>query len=705
MAAVRKKMKSEIKRKKGEGGTEAANDETLLKERVDSVDEWYTYSNEHIERARNYLSFLYVDQWEMTIRNTRESLSRPCMQFNKVTPIIRAILGEQRENSPALTVRGVGKNVRQQEVDLRDGLMRQIHYSSDADIIYQVASKSALECGWGAVRVCTKYESVDSFDQCIYLEPVVDFQCAFWDPVAQLPDKSDGDYCGIYTTISKKHFKRIYPKVKNPEGIEPSGDSYYFRWSTVDTITICEQYYKEYFAKKMVQLSDGKTFEEKEANEILERQQAYLDANPDALMMGFSPLEVTNEKEEQDYKIKYVKFIKNQILEKQDWPGKLLPIVYFEGDSVVIDGERIPIPYIQDAIDNQRLVNYLGSELAYAVLRSRKETVMGTPKNFKGFEQIWRNPDQVQGTLKYNWDDKAGKPEFIKPPVFSGDMIELYQNASNDLQQNLGWFEEAKGNETNADSGKAINLRQQASKKPVNVYQDNITRGIKQCGKVILDLIPHIYDNQRTVMIRSQDNNIKAADINQPNGFSMLPNGEIEQRVQNDMSYGKYDIEVRVDGSYDAQMAGAMDMLIRLAQINPGIANLIPDLMAEVSGLENTQKLVNRLKTLLPPQILAEEEGKPMPPPKSPPPDPMVEVQHEKNQVAMAQNETRQKQLALDEQKIMLQAHLAGVEQETTYAKANAEIQKSLIDKDAALINHVTKIAEHHKPVSNNNRG
>lgn len=693
--AIARKNKKEVNSEKK---SKPSNDEKLLKECVDGTDEWYTYSNEHIQRARNFLSFLYVDQWDMTIRQARESVSRPCMQFNKVTPIIRSILGEQRENSPALTVRGMGKDIKQEYVDLRDGLMRQIHYESDADIVYQIASKHALECGWGAVRVCTRYENEDSFNQCIYLEPIVDFQTAFWDPVAQLPDKSDGDYCGVYTTFSKKHFERIYPDVKNPQSVDPSGDSYYFRWSTVETITMCERYYKDYFTKNIVELSDGNVVDKKDAEEIMQKQEKFLMDNPDAEMMGFQPLEIVNERETQDYKIKYVKFIKNKILEKKDWPCRILPIVYFEGDSVVIDGERIPIPYIQDAIDNQKMINYLGSELAYAVLRSRKETVIGTAKNFEGYEHVWRNPDQVQGAMKYNFDKDAGKPEFIKPPVFSGELIELYQNSSMDLQQNLGWFEEAKGNETNAVSGKAINMRQIASKKPVNVYQDNITRGIKQCGKIILDLIPHIYDSNRTVMVRGQDNNMKSVEINKPHGFKMGESGDIEPHVMNDMSFGKYDIEVRVDGSYDAQMAGAMDMLIRLAQINPAISNLIPDLMAEVSGLENTQKLVNRLKTLLPPQILAEEEGKPRPPPQSPQPDPAIEVQHEKNQVAMAQNETRQKQLVLDEQKLMMQEHLAGMEQEGSFAKAAAEIHKANIDKDISIINHGTKLAEHHKP-------
>lgn len=681
----------------------SSEDEKLLKEQVDAVDRWYTYSNDHLQRARDLLTFLYVDQWDIDVRKAREAVGKPCMQFNKLVAINRSILGEQRENSPQFAVRGVGKNIQQEKVDVVDGLLRQISYSSDSDIVFQVAFKQMLECGWGAARICTRYESPESFNQEEYLEPIDDIQTAFWDETAKSIDKSDGDGCGVYTTISKEHFKRIYPHIEHPLSADSSG-GYFFNWYTTDTVTMCERYYKEYYTKEVVQFSDDNIVEKSEANEILEKQRVFLESNQEWEYLGFKPLEIVNEKTVQDYKIKYIKFIKDCILEKKDYAGKILPIPYFMGDYVVIDGERIPLPFISDAIDNQKLANYLGSELAYAVLIARKETVIGTPDNFKGYEDDWRNRDQVQAFLRANPGRGGEMPQFITPPAFNRDLVELFNNNNMDLKQNVGYMDEAMGNATNADSGLAISRRQQASKKPVNVYNDNLARGIRQCGKVILDLMPHIYDSERTINILGKDGSSKSVDINKKNGYSFSEDGEIENRIENNMAEGDYDLQVQVDGSYDAQMEQAMNMLLKLASVDPRVASMIPDLLAENSGLKNTQKLVARLKTLLPPEILAEEEGKPMPEPQQPPPNPMIEIEKGKIQLGFAENETKKQQQILDEQKLMLEAEMAGLEREATFAKAEAEVTKSHTDKDIALINHGSKMVEHHAKSLQHNR-
>ena len=71
-------------------------------------------------------------------------------------------------------------------------------------------------------------------------------------------------------------------------------------------------------------------------------------------------------------------------------------------------------------------------------------------------------------------------------------------------------------------------------------------------------------------------------------------------------------------------------------------------------------------------------------------------VQMQKNELGKAQNATREKQLIIDEQKIMLQEKMAGLDHESTVAKAQAELGKAMIDKDIAVLNHATKLTEIH---------
>jgi hypothetical protein len=674
------------------------SESSKLDDFVSDVEAFYTYFNEHIFRARNFLTFLYVDQWEPQIRNERNAIAKPTLQFNKLVSIIRGILGEQRNNTPALAVRDISTHltVPQSMIDTLTDLIREIFYYSDADVVFQVAFKQMLECGWGTCRVITKYAGPDTFDQIICLEPIVDFQVAYWDPVAQEPDKSDGDFCGLYTIVSKTHFKRMHPDVPNPESLMGYNMTYYLPWNNDEAVVVCEMYRKEYFKKKIVKLSNGMTLDEKEAKEFLALQDEAMTGDDMLSMIGMEKVEIEDERTVDDFKIKHYKFVQNKILDETNWPGKILPIPYGDGDSTIIDGRKIPLPYIQDAIDVQKMINYVASEVAYAILRSRKETIMATPSNVRGFEDVYRNPEQVQGALMYNPDEQTKEPpKFMNPPVMSPEIMQVHNEIVQDLQQILGRYEESRGQQSNAISGVAIAKRKAAGNNAVNVYQDNLKRLMKSVGRIMLDLIPHIYDSHdRNVIVRSSDNKTRQVTLNKRKGYIFRSaDGEPEPILENDVSKGKYDIDVRVDGTFDEQKQAALDFFLGISQANPQVFNLIADLLAETSGLENAQKLMERFKTLVPPQILAQEEGKPMPPPPPPPPPPPeVILQTQKNQLLMQANANKAKQMALDEQKMMIEQQNNGMSHQVSLAKAAAEVAKAHVDKDIALLNHGTAI-------------
>lgn len=675
---------------------EEQDDESKLRDLVRKVEAWYTFFSEHINRARNFQTFLYVDQWDPQTRMMRENASKPVLCANKLTPIMRSIVGSQRKNTPALAVRDITTDfqVPQETIDTLTDYIREIFYCSDADIVFQIAFRQFAECGWGAARVVTEYESPDDFKQRIKIEPIVDFQAAFWDPVAQEHDKSDGDYCGVHQIVSKETFKRLHPDIDEPVSMMGGGSDYYLPWNDGDAIVIAEIYVKEYFTKKIVQLSNGKTLPEKDAKELIKLQEQALEENPDLALMGVQPFTITNQRTVKDYKIIHYKFVQNKILERTEWPGKILPIPYGEGDSTVIDGRRVPLPFMQDAVDMQKFYNYVISEIAYAILRSRKENVMGPEEVFEGHEDVWRNPDLVQGPLTYKQGRNGEKPEFINPPAFPQQLTEIATYATQDLQQLTGRYEESRGQESNAQSGIAIAKRQEASNLPVNVYEDNLARLIRQIGKIILDIIPNVIDNERKLVVRGADNKSRVVAVNQRKGYNYNQNtDDFDDYIQNDLSKGIYDVEVRVDGSFDQQKAAALDFLIRLSAINPAIANLIPDLIAENSGLENSQKLIERLKTLLPPQILAQEEGKPMPPPPPPPPpDPKVMIAQMQMPLKVKELQLKEQELAQQQAELSMNANVKGLDYKAAVTKSLAEIRKSQNEVKQAVIEHASTV-------------
>jgi hypothetical protein len=139
----------------------------------------------------------------------------------------------------------------------------------------------------------------------------------------------------------------------------------------------------------------------------------------------------------------------------------------------------------------------------------------------------------------------------------------------------------------------------------------------------------------------------------------------------------------------------AMDMLIKLAAINPAIANLVPDLMAKYSGLEFSEKLMERLQTLLPPQILAKEKGlPPPPPPPPPPPDPKIMAAQAKAQTDMQANQIKQQELQFKQQELMQKYQKAGLDYSAAKQKAAAEIMKSNNELQKAAYDRDTNVAQ-----------
>lgn len=707
--ARKKKLQS------GQGGTESnllstsadlalssiqktSTDYEKIKKLLEKRDNWYNVFNQHIQRARNYLTFLYIDQWEWNERQARESLGKPTLTFDKIVPILNGIYGDFRDNTPALSVRGLDENTPQSQIDWRTDLIRQIHCSSRADVQYQNTLKNCIETGWGGLKVSIEFENADTFQQCIKIAAIRDYQTAFWDPSAQLSDKSDGDFCGWYDLISRDDFELAYPEIKSPQG---TGNNYFYRADVQDLILVTNIYEKQYYKKTIAMLSDGQEMEISKAKELIEKNNSLIkkleeENNVYALFQDqIQPLEIIQTRQVLDYKIKYYRLIDNAILAEGEWPGKILPIIYVEGNSTTIDAEQIPISYIQGVIDTQKLINYNGSQIVECIVRARKEQFIGTKKNFEGHEEMWRNPDQVQGALIANYDNNSGMPQRYDPTSFDPALLNAMNLWNQEIGSILGRYDENRGNESNAQSGIAIDKRQRAGNMPINMYIDNVARGIEQVGKIILELLPAVYGTaNRLVATQDAKGNTNTIRLNQQTGsFQQNDNGDYEEVIKNDVNKGKYDIEVRVDGSYDQQRLDALNTLMQFAQIFPPMAPLMPDLMAKNSGLEDSQVLVERAQTLLPQNIQAMEKGQPPPHPQQPPPDPKTMIDMQKLQLQNRQLDIEQQRLELEKFKVGQDSKLKTADSMMMHFteqqklamekyKANADIVKEKISAD-----------------------
>ena len=142
------------------------------------------------------------------------------------------------------------------------------------------------------------------------------------------------------------------------------------------------------------------------------------------------------------------------------------------------------------------------------------------------------------------------------------------------------------------------------------VWFDNLNQAIEQGGRVVLDLLPEIAgEHERHMVISKADGRTDSITLNKIIGES--ENGEIMR--ENALDSGDYDIEIDTGPSFAVQKDIALEFMQQTLAANPTVFPLIADLWAKNLDVQFMPQIAERFKTLVPPQILAKEEGKELP--------------------------------------------------------------------------------------------
>ncbi len=122
---------------------------------------------------------------------------------------------------------------------------------------------------------------------------------------------------------------------------------------------------------------------------------------------------------------------------------------------------------------------------------------------------------------------------------------------------------------------------------------------------------------------------------------------------ENELDGGNYDIEIDTGPSFAVQKDIALEFFQQTIQANPQTFPLIADLWAKNLDVQYMPQIAERFKTLVPPQILAKEEGKQLPPQPPSPQEQMMAAEMQQKQQTIAINEQKMK---IEEQQLMERA-------------------------------------------------
>jgi hypothetical protein len=584
----------------------------IAKEAREAIQQSFDYDRENRREMVEDLRFIAGFQWNDAARAERRG--RPMITINRSQQFLRQVSNPIRQNMPILKVETDG-NDHGTDPELANGMLRRIQYNSSAAHVYAQAVEHAVGCGIGWFRAATEYYDDESFDLDICIKRVFNPLTVYPDPGAMEPDRSDMKWCLVSEPMPTEAFKAKYPG-KSVDGMDhPSNgaSSSSVVWGTGDWVRVAEYWKMDEKEDEILLLKTGDVVRK---STLSKEQMSLLKEG------GF----IQNSRAAKANKITMTLVSGNEQLEDPyEFPCKYIPIIPVIGGEVPLDKGVYRHGVIRFQREPQQLNNYFLSVAAEALGQQPKSPWLVTQKMVGKFKGLWDNANRdATPYLPYEPDPTApgGKPERVQPPPLPTGLVQFAQMMQEDMKAATGIYDAALGNRSNETSGVAIAARQEQGSQATFHYVDNLEHSLEHLGRILLDMIPKVYDTPRTMKLQTDDDRQKEVTINQ----EMMQFGGVPIR-NNDVTRMKYNsVRVVLGPSYASRRQEAVQLLTQLVTAMPQVGAVAGDLIAKNLDFDGAEQLAERLRMLLPPQIMQlenPEQAQAM----QPPPDPMQDLQ------------------------------------------------------------------------------
>ena len=698
-------------------------DPELCRKIRDRVDKWEKYWTINRSLYYEWIDFIMGDQWREDESKLFERYNKIPLMFNKLGVLMNHLIGDQIQNTPNLQIMP-DQSVPVKTAEVRAALIKNISLNSDAKSVYQNAFWQAIVGGYGAFRVGIEYvanDGIDAFYKEILYFDIDDPNRCYWDISAKEKCKTDGMHAGFKTRMSRQKVRDRWGKdIESQIGTTAITEDSTIAFADDDSITQVDDFERVGKRTTIYKLSDKSVLDEEEFKKL----EKIKIGNKKFLMNQGQPVTILDKREVVKYTIKHRQIAGDFILEETDFPSEQLPIIFVDQKSYYSkQGQQITRSFFKDVKDAQKYLNYLATQAAYMMKVSRYDQFMAPRKCVASpdIQQMWRDPSVVQGALVYDETPSGLKPEPLRPPELSQSLVQQYERTLMDIQSGTGMYNAQMGDMGNEISGDAIDGRKKAGTKNTRVPFNSIDIAIAVSGEITNEMIPHVYNEERLLMLAMPDSESQAVNINKPGD-------EYGLMVENDMTKGRYKIRLKPGLSYEGQKVEALNsmQLVLNADKSGQVFPMIADLYVENLPLDNNLELRNRLRTLVPPEIIeAGKTGKPLPPkPEQPNPEMMkmelmkaqLEQKKEEAQINMQakmkefeikQSEIQRKAIETNQdmtmqwEKLEVDKQVAAAQLQETMLRYEAELKN--IENNAQMnhANNLIKILTHNPKMGN----
>lgn len=541
-------------------------------------------------------------QWPNDIRKNRDLDEKPCLTINKTAQHNQLITNEMKMNLPGIKYSPVGNGASYESGQIWNALARHIENQSHATDIYSHAIETQVEGGVGYWRVTTDFADDESFEQEIYLEQIFDPLTVMLDMDAREADKSDMKYAFIWDDIPTEQFNRMYPQYKDLGAQNAVGSL--DDWFGKDKVRRCEYFRVKEVKDLLLRITtDGG-----------EQHQMFASELPSEAKKEVLERETTVKRKITRNVVEWFFIVGNKIIEKGVWAGSTIPIVQIVGKEVVIDGQLDIRGHTRAMKDPQRIYNYWSSTaVEYGALQTKTPWI-APAQAIEGLESYWNNANRDNAAiLPYNGLDDAGnaipRPERIQPPISSPVALDGMKIASDELEAVSGQYAAQKGQLGNERSANTLMERQKQSDKANYHFVHNVAVGIRYTGRIIMELVPKIYDTERVFFVTGEDGvsfEIKIdPSMQEVYQQEMAHTGEVVNRVLNP-KLGKYQVVADVGPAYATRREEAFEAFKLMLSQNPGLTTIIGDILFRAGDFPMAEEAAMRLRRMVPPQALGQ---------------------------------------------------------------------------------------------------
>lgn len=607
------------------------------------------------EREKDDLAF-QVPENQWTDQAKKDRAGRPMLSISLLQQPIQLVKNQAASARLGVTLTAVNEEATDELAEIKQGLYQRIQRDGLADQARLWALDRAIQAGRGWYRVNTQWDedSDNPSDQEIVYERILYQEMVFPDPAAKKPDYSDARFIFLTAYVPSEEYKRLYPKADkySKQDFTDLGSEAPM-WVKGGDPLVAEVFYK-------VSDEEDAVLTDKRSKKELYRRKRDVTKVRRAVLSGC------------------------EILEDEEWPGRYIPIIPVIGRELQpIDGERRWEGMVRPTRDAQMVANYAASSIVEDVGRISKAPYIGAEGQFEGYEQEWQESNRRNiPFLQYKNVTLDGKP--IGPPqamqidgTKMGLSLQLWQESRQWAQITTAVHDPSLGNLTPGDkgqSGRAILALQQQADAGTGNYTGNLAAySLPYEARVVLDLMPYIYDREgRVTQVLGDEDKASMVMLNAP--FVMDQRGRPVKAQPGDQSAKMYDL---AKGKYSIAATVGKSFQTRLQQGQEELGTLIPTLPPELQmvllptymrfrdspGAKEVADLLTKFRDQKFP-YLAQKEG------EQPTPEQL-----------QAQVAALQQQLQEAQQQLQMAAEAIKTDQ----AKQQASLQRAEMDAQAGL--------------------